>query len=371
MIASQKQHSQKQHFSSRTKKFFSYYKSYPRLLLADLFCAVIISVIAVILPLCAGHVTGNILSSDTPDKLTQIYAMGGFMLGLVGIYTACTVFVDYQGHMMGAYMEHDMRRELFDHYQHLSFGFYDDHKTGQLMSRMTTDLFWLGELFHHGPEDIAIALFKFTGVFLVSLTINVELTLIIFAFLPFMGVYAFYFNRKMNIALRASKARIGDINAQVEDTLAGIRVVQSFTNEQIEREKFAYANRRFVETRRHGYRSEAFFYGGMIAFTQFMTIAIIIVGGAAIVNASLDLPQLITYLLYAGILIEPIQRLVNFARLYQEGITGFSRFMEMLDITPQIQEVPDAIDLTSVAGQITFENVSFRYEGGYEDVLRD
>ena len=189
--------------------------------------------------------------------------------------------------------------------------------------------------------------------------------------MPVMAVYALYFNKKMNRALHSSKERIGDINAQVEDTLAGIRVVKSFTNEEVEKSKFAYANQRFLASRRDGYRSEAYFSGGLMAFTQLLTIAVIIFGGVAIVHASLDLADLLTYLLCVSILIDPIQKLVNLGRLYQEGITGFHRFMEMLEVAPDLHDAPDAIDLTEVQGKMEFQDVSFRYKEEYHDVVKN
>jgi ATP-binding cassette subfamily B protein len=271
---------------------------------------------------------------------------------------------------MGARMESDMRRELFAHYQTLSFGFYDDQKTGQLMTRLTNDIFWLSELYHHGPEDFVISLLKFVGVFILLITINIPLTLIIFLFLPVMGAYALYFNKRMNAALRRSKDRIGDINAQVEDTLGGIRVVKSFTNEDMEQHKFDAENRRFVESRREGYKSEGYFSAGMGAFTQLITIAMILFGGMGIVYGSLDLADLLTYLLCVGILIDPIQKFVNFTRLYQEGITGFHRFMDMMEVEPDIQDTADAVELTRVQGDIEFRDVSFRYKEHHLDVVK-
>jgi ATP-binding cassette subfamily B protein len=334
-------------------------------------CAFAVAAIALILPLCARYVTKDLLGTNVPNALAQIYIMGAVMLALVAVHTLCNLFVDYQGHRMGALMERDMRRELFEHCERLSFSFYDGQKTGQLMTRITNDTLALAELFHHGPEDLIIALIQFSGVFIILININIQLTLLIFLFLPFMVLYAFYFGQKMNAALRKSRDRVGDINAQVEDTLAGIRVVQSFTNEQIESAKFAYANNRFAESRSEGYKSEAYFSGGIIASTQLITVAVIIFGGAAIVHASLDLADLLTYLLYVGLLIDPIQRAVNFARLYQEGITGFSRFMEVLEIEPDIQDPADAVELAGVRGHVEFRNVSFRYRQGYEHVLRN
>jgi len=358
--------------NSRSKKFLSYYEPYLGLFFADMACAFIVSATTLILPLCARYITKNVLEGNAPNVLSQIYTMGAVMLALAVVHTVCNMFVDYKGHMMGALMESDMRSELFEHYQKLSFGFYDEQKTGQLMTRITHDSFALSELYHHGPEDIAISLLNFVGAFTILLTINVKLTLIVFLFLPIMAVYAIYFNKKMKIALRRSKDRIGDINAQVEDTLAGIRVVKSFTNEEIEKRKFAYENNRFVDSRRDGYKSEAYFSGGMIAFTQLMTIAVIIFGGASIVvDASLDLADLVTYLLCVGILIDPIQRAVNFARLYQEGITGFNRYMDMMEVEPDIQDSVDAIELTHVQGNLEFKDVSFKYKEDHNYVVKN
>lgn len=356
--------------NSRMKKFFSYYRPYLRLFFADMGCAVVVSAITLAIPLCIRFITKNLLEIDSPDALESIYMMGGVMLALVALYTACHAFVDYKGHMMGALMEGDMRNELFEHYQKLSFNFYDEHRTGQLMTRISNDSFNLAELYHHGPEDIVIALLNFIGAFIILISINVKLAMIALVFLPIMGLYGFYFSKKMHAALRKSKDRIGDINAQVEDTLSGVRVVKSFTNEEIEKKKFAYENQRFVESRRDGYKSEAYFYNGLITLTQLMTVAVVIFGAVSILKGSLDLADLLTFLLYIGILIEPIQRLGNFTRLYQEGITGFERFMEILEVEPDIKDSPDAIEVADVQGNIEFKNVSFKYKEGYDHVLK-
>ena len=356
---------------SRSKKFLSYYKPYMGLFLADMACALIVAAILLLLPLCAQYITKNILEGNLPSALNHIYLVGAIMLALVGIHTLCTMFIDFQGHMMGARMESDMRSELFDQYQKLSFRFYDEQRTGQLMTRITDDTFAMSELYHHGPEDIIVTSLTVVGTFIILLRVNVALTLIVFLFLPVMAVYALYFNKKMNKALRSSKDRIGDINAQVEDTLAGIRVVKSFTNEDIEKSKFAYANNRFLASRSNGYKSEAYFSGGLIAFTQLITIAVIIFGGVAIVHASLDLADLLTYVLFIGILIDPIQKLVNFGRLYQEGITGFHRFMEMMELVPDLQDAADAMNLTQVRGHVEFQGVSFKYKEDHQYVVKN
>ncbi len=356
---------------SRGKKFLSYYRPYAGLFLADMACALVVSAVTLLLPLCARYITQNFLEGPMPYALNHIYLMGAFMLALVGVYTLCNMFIDFQGHMMGARMESDMRSELFEHYQKLSFRFYDEQRTGQLMTRITNDTFAMSELYHHGPEDIVTTSLTVTGAFIILLRVNVALTLIIFLFLPIMAVYALYFNKKMNSALRSSKDKIGDINAQVEDTLAGIRVVKSFTNEDVEKRKFVHANNRFLTSRRDGYKSEAYFSGGLIAFTQLITISVIIFGGAAIVHASLNIADLLTYLLCVSILIDPIQKLVNFGRLYQEGITGFNRFMDMMEMAPDLQDTTDAIDLTQAQGNIEFKDVSFKYKEDHNYVVKN
>jgi ATP-binding cassette, subfamily B, bacterial len=357
--------------NTRTKKFLSYYRPYLRLFLADLACACIVSATTLSIPLCARYITKNILVENAPNALSQIFMIGAIMLVLLAVHTLCNMFVDYQGHMMGALMERDMRSELFDHYQKLSFSFYDEQKTGQLMTRISNDSFALAELYHHGPEDIVISLLNFVGAFIILVTINVELAVIVLLFLPIMSAYIYYFNKRMRIALRRNKDRVGDINAQVEDTLSGIRVVKSFTNEAIEKQKFAYENDRFVDSRRDVYRSEMYFSAGLIAFTQLMPIAVIIFGGAIIVSSSLDLADLLTFLLYIGILIEPIQRFSNFTRLYQEGITGFERFMEALEVEPDIRESANALELKHVQGNVEFKDVSFKYKEGHDYVLKN
>jgi ATP-binding cassette subfamily B protein len=356
---------------SRTKKFLSYYKPYLGLLIADMLCAFVVAATTLLFPICTSYITKNLLVENTPDTLHQIYLMGLVMFGLLVVHTSCNMFVDYQGHLMGAKMESDLRRELFDHYQKLSFSFYDERKTGQLMTHITNDTFWLTELYHHGPEDLIIAFLKFSGAFIILININVELTLIVFFFLPVMAVYAFYFNKRMNRALAVSKARVGDINAQVEDTLGGIRVVKSFTNEEIEKRKFAYENKRFVESRGEGYKSEAFFSTGIASFTLLITLVVVIFGGAGIVQADLDLADLVTYLLCVAILTDPIQRLVNFTKLYQEGITGFNRVMDILEIEPDIKDSAKAVEVRTVQGNIEFKNVSFRYKEDYDHVLKN
>ncbi|HXD11759.1 MAG TPA: ABC transporter ATP-binding protein [Anaerolineales bacterium] len=357
--------------NSRNKKLFSYYKPYLGLFFADMACALVVSGTSLLFPLCANYITKNILQSSAPNALGQIYGIGAIMLALLLVHTLCNRFIDYQGHMMGSLMESDMRRELFEHYQKLSFGFYDEQKTGQLMTRLTNDSFNMSELFHHGPEDILISTLNFLGAFIIMLTINFKLAVIMFLFLPVMTVYVIYSNKRMQTAQRRYHERIGDINAQVEDTLAGIRVVQSFTNEEIEKGKFEQANTRFLDSRRDVDRNEANFSAGMVASTQLLMIAVLVFGSVAILRVSLGLSDLITFLLYVGILVEPIQRFSNFTRLYQEGIAGFERFMEVLEVEPDIKDVPDAIEIAHSHGSIEFRDVRFKYKEEHDYVLKN
>ena len=357
--------------NSRNKKLFSYYKPYLGLFFADMACALVVSGTSLLFPLCANYITKNILQSSAPNALGQIYGIGAIMLALLLVHTLCNRFIDYQGHMMGSLMESDMRRELFEHYQKLSFGFYDEQKTGQLMTRLTNDSFNMSELFHHGPEDILISTLNFLGAFIIMLTINFKLAVIMFLFLPVMTVYVIYSNKRMQTAQRRYHERIGDINAQVEDTLAGIRVVQSFTNEEIEKGKFEQANTRFLDSRRDVDRNEANFSAGMVASTQLLMIAVLVFGSVAILRVSLGLSDLITFLLYVGILVEPIQRFSNFTRLYQEGIAGFERFMEVLEVEPEIKDIPNAIEIAHSHGSIEFRDVRFKYKEEHDYVLKN
>ena len=356
----------------RTKKFFSYYKPYLRLFLSVMVCALIVAALTLILPLCARYITKNILGTNAPDALEQILKVGALMLLLVLIHTACNYYVAYRGHTMGAMMESDLRCELFDHYQKLSFRFYDEQRTGELMSRITNDLFLLSELYHHGPEDLLIYSVKFIGAFVILLQINAPLTLAVFLFLPIMVVYAAYFYKKINIALHSYWERIGDINARVEDTLSGIRVVKSFANEEMERKKFDYETDRFLESRKLRYKNEAFSYEGLTGFTQLILVSVVVLGGASIATgSSLDLADLLVFLLYIGNFIDPILRFGEIAQQYQQGFTGFERFMGIIEIEPEIQDIPDAIELKNVHGNVEFKDVSFRYRDDHAHVLKN
>lgn len=351
------------------KRFFSYYKPYLGLFLSVLIIAFIVSGITLILPLLVRYITKDVLEGDLSVALHKVYWIGGIMFILVVVQNLGTYFVDYKGHVVGARMESDIRSELFQHLQKLSFSFYDKEKTGQLMSRVTNDLFLLAELYHHGPEDYVKYFVRFVGAFVILFFINVPLTLAVFLFLPIIGFLSLYFNKKENVALRRNKERIADINAQLEDTLSGIRVVKSFANEQVEIRKFNRENLRFLESRRNTYKVEATFYNSIQILIQLITITVVVFGSASIVNQTLDLADLITFLLYVGYMVEPIQRLTHMSTQFQEGITGFQRFMEIMNLKPDIESKPDAIKLSMVKGDIVFNKVSFQYEPHLDPVF--
>jgi ATP-binding cassette subfamily B protein len=354
----------------RLRKFIGYYRPHLPLLAADIACAVVIAATALALPVCANWITRQLTDAGGSADLTgPILGMGAAMLALLTLQALCTLFVDYQGHVMGAKIEGRMRQELFDHLQTLSFSFYDRERTGQLMSRITHDLFAIGELCHHGPEDVAISLLKFAGASAILLWLDPALTAAVLAAFPLAGLYALHFNRRMAVTLTAGKAQIATINAQVEDTLAGVRVVKAFCGEAEESRRFARENNRFLDIRRAGYRSEAWFYVGMLTFAQLLTVAVIVGGAVRVTQGGLGVAGLLTFLLCIAILIDPIQRAVNFVRLWQQGYTGFNRVMEVLETRPDIVDAPGARALGRVHGDVSLRNVSFAYRPGGPPVL--
>lgn len=354
----------------RFKKFLSYYKPYKKLFFTDMFCAMVAAGVTLTFPMITRYITGVILVKE-PIDISKIYQLGLLMIILVIIEFFCNFYVTYQGHVMGTYMERDIRNELFEHYQKLSFSFYDEQKTGQLMSRITNDIFSLTELYHHGPEDIVISLIKFLGAFIILSTIHLKLTLIVFAFIPIMGGFALYYNKKMKKAFKRNKQRIGDINARIEDNLSGIRVVKSFANEDEEMNKFKQENMRFVDSKRNSYLYMAKYHSGLGVFTSLITVAVIFFGVLFISQESITTPDLIAFVLYITNLIDPVKKLINFTEQFQEGATGFERFMEILEIQPDIQDSKDAVDLENVKGHVQFEHVGFRYNDKTDYVFRD
>ncbi|NOV00896.1 ABC transporter ATP-binding protein [Paenibacillus planticolens] len=353
-------------------KFFSYYKPYLSLFITVLACSFITSFVTLVFPLLVRYITKDVLEGDLSTALGEVYWVGGLMLVLVAIQNISNYFVDYRGHEIGARMESDMRSELFAHMQKLPLSFYDKEKTGRLMSRITNDLLLLSELYHHGPEDYMKYLVRFVGAFTILFFINAPLTIAVFCFLPFLGLLALYFNKMLNKAINKNKERIGDVNAQVEDSLSGIRDVKSFANESVEIGKFNKENARFLESRKHTYKAEALFYNSFETIIQLITITVVIFGSASIVvNTTLDLSDLITFLLYISFMIEPIQRLNHMSTQLQEGVTGFQRFMEIMNLKPSIENSSNAIILPEIQGEIEFRQVSFCYEEHLDSVLQN
>lgn len=345
----------------RTRRFFSYYRPYLGLALADIGCAIVVALIALALPLCVRHITKDILEGGMDGAVRRIVSVGGVMLALALLQAACRFFFDYRGHAMGAMMERDMRAELFAQYQRLSFGFFDREKTGKLLSRITTDLLSLAELYHHFPENVAVDGVKFIGSIAILLAVNWKLALCVFAFLPLMALYTLVLNRRMRAAFADSYARVGDVNARVEESLSGIRVTQSFANEALEVEKFAAENNRFLTSRKTIYRNEAYIDIGVTLFSELIPAAVIVFGGMAIVGGSIDLADVITFLLYVGYFIDPIRRLVFMTEQFQQGVAGFNRLMDILDLVPEVRDAENAAPLLRVEGHVSFRDVSFRY----------
>lgn len=354
------------------KRLISYYKPYKKLFFADMFFALLAAAISLVYPMIVRYITNDVLINyDLNEGFTIIIKLLFLMLGLVILEFISNFFMTYQGHMMGAKMEYNMRNDLFNHLQKLSFSFYDNQKTGQLMSRITNDLFDVTELCHHGPEDIVISIIKFVGAFVILININLPLTLIVFALLPLMFLFAYKLKGKMGAAFKQNRERIADINAQIEDNLSGIRVVKSFANEQEELNKFKVGNGRFVDSKRNSYWCMSMFHSGLGLFIGLINIAVIGGGGILVVKEVVGVGDLLTFLLYINNLIDPIRKLINFTEQFQNGMTGFSRFSELMDISPDIKDKDNAIELQDVKGDIEFKNVAFKYNDTTSEVFRE
>ncbi len=356
---------------NKWKKFFSYYKPYMGLFLADMFFAFLAASVTLILPIIVRYITGTVIYYEEAKSLDMIFKLTIIMIILIVIATFSNFFITYYGHMMGAKMEFNMRKEIFAHYQKLSFSFYDNEKVGQLMSRITNDLFEISELFHHGPEDIVISLIKFIGSFIILMIINVRLALAACAIIPVMFVYAFILNKKMKRAFKRNRVRQAEINAQIEDNLSGIRVVKSFANEDIEEKKFDVGNQGFLSSKRNSYQYMGTYHSGLSAFTNLITVIVIAAGAVFITKDMVKIADLITFLLYINNFIEPVNKLINFTEQFQNGITGYERFLEILAINPDITDDNAKYEPETLKGVIEFKDVSFRYEKDLEDVLRN
>ncbi len=356
---------------NKWKRFFGYYKPYKRVFAADLFFAFLGAAVTLIIPLIVRYITGTVLAREASEALHAIIPLGALMIGLVILECYCNYFIAYYGHVMGTKMEANMRSEIFEHYQKLSFSFYDEQKVGQLMSRVTTDLFDISELFHHGPEDIVISFIKLIGSFVILLSVNWRLALTAFAFIPVMVVFAGYYNIRMKRAFKQNRARIADINAQIEDNLSGIRVVKSFANEEIEKGKFEIGNENFIKSKKNSYHYMGIYHAGLGAFTIMIQILVILAGAVWIVKGGVTVTDLVTFLLYINNFTEPVRKLINFTEQFQNGASGYERFLEILSVEPDIQDRKGAKEMTDVKGKIAFEQVSFHYEEHTEEVLRN
>lgn len=351
------------------KRLAGYYRPYRVLFFADLLFAVLGAGVSLGIPLIVRYITTNVIILPGNEALQIIAKLGAVMLAMVALECYCNFFIAYYGHIMGAKIEHDMRNEIFEHYQKLSFTFFDNQKVGQLLSRVTTDLFDISELLHHGPEDVVISVIKFVGSFVILSQINLTLTLITFAFVPVIAIYAFVLNKKMKVAFKTNRARIADINSQIEDSLSGVRAVKSFGNETIEMEKFRSGNERFVESKRRSYWYMGWYNSGLGALTTLVSIVVLIAGTALITTQRMAVADLVTFLLYINNFTEPVKKLINFTEQFQNGYTGYERFLEIMDVEPDITDAEDAVSIDTVKGEIEFDDVSFKYEAKQDSVL--
>jgi ATP-binding cassette subfamily B protein len=352
------------------KKMAGYYKPYMGTFLLDMFFAFLASVISLVIPLVVRYITSNIIDMDTEAAVHQVILIGSTLSVLVLLQFASNYYISYVGHVMGAKMEYDMRAEIFEHYQKLSFSFFDEQKVGALMSRITSDLFDISELLHHGPENIAISFIKITGAFIILLNISPYLTIAAFVLVPCMFLYAFRLNRRMKRAFRENRVKIAEINTQIEDNLSGIRVVKSFANEEIEKEKFKAGNDGFLQAKKNSYFYMGFFHSGMTAFTMLINVVVIMTGGILIAKDMVQVSDFVAFLLYINIFTDPIRTLIDFTEQFQNGYSGFERFVEMLSVEPDITDSPDAKPLEKVRGDIVFEDVSFKYNDTAHRVLK-
>lgn len=351
------------------KKFIKYYKPYKTVFFIDLLCATIISAIDLAFPQLLRTLTKT-LFAGAPGKI--ISALIPITIGLLVAYiiqTACRYYVTYAGHMMGARMERDMRKELFDQYEKLSFSYYDQNNSGQMMSKLVSDLFDISELAHHGPENLFISLIKIIGSFIFLFMINRMLAVPMLILVVLMLVFSYGQNKKMQETFMDNRRKIGDINSSLQDTLAGIRVVQSFANERIEQEKFNRSNENFLISKDANYRCMGSFMSGNAFFQGMMYLVTLVFGGFLIAHGRMEASDLAMYALYIGIFISPIQILVELTEMMQKGLSGFRRFLEVVETEPDIVDAADAKPLKNVKGNVCYEDVSFHYSDDDTQVL--
>ena len=344
------------------KRFLRYYKPYRTVFWLDMACAMLVSVIDLIFPQLLNYLTRSVFTRSPQEVLSLLAPLA---LGLLVMYLARyggRFYITYQGHVMGARMESDMRQDLFDQFQRLSFSYYDHNNTGEMMSKLVSDLFDISELAHHGPENIFISLLKIFGSFVLLLWINVPMTLILLAVTLVMLAFSVWQNGKMRAVFMDNRRKIAGVNASLQDSLAGIRVVKSFANEDVERRKFSGSNLKFLDSKERNYKRMGIFHAGNNFFQGILFLTVLVSGGYFIANGQIDAVDLATYALYINIFINPIEVLVEFTEMFQKGFSGFKRFLEVMDTEPEIVDSPDAKPLQDVKGVIDYNDVSFSYE---------
>ena len=351
------------------KKFIHYYGPYKTVFFIDLLCAAIISLVDLAYPQILRSATKTLF---TQDKAIILQALPWIAIGLFMMYVIqsfCKYYVSCQGHIMGAQMERDMRQELFEHYEELSFSYYSQNNSGQMMSKLVSDLFDISEFAHHGPENLFISLVKIVGSFIFLFLINKKLALPLIVLVILMFLFSFRQNQKMQRTFMENRKKIGDVNASLQDTLSGIRVVQSFTNEEIEKEKFQKSNHAFLVSKKDNYRCMGEFMSSNLFFQGMMYLVTLVYGGYLIANNEMSAADLAMYALYIGIFISPIQILVELMEMMQKGLSGFRRFLDVMETEPEIQDAPDAVELKDVKGRVCYEDVSFHYSDDETTVL--
>ena len=351
------------------KRFSVYYKPYIGIIILDLLCAALTTVCELVFPLIVRRITNMAIDPTQQFMISTVIRLGGVYLLLRVVDVCANYYMANAGHVMGARLETDMRRDMFDHLEKLPFKYFDNTKIGQLMSRMTSDLFDITEFSHHCPEEFFISSIKIIGSFIILGGINLLLTSLIFLLLPLMLISVFLFRRNMKNAFKEQRKQIGELNSELEDSLLGIRVVKSFANEDIEREKFAQGNRQFFKAKKNAYKYMALFQSGTRFFDGVMYIAVIVLGSVFMVNGHITPADLVAYLLYIQTLITSIRRLVEFTEQFQRGITGIERFLEVMDEPIDIKDAENSVKLENVKGNVVFENVNFKYSDNAENVI--
>lgn len=351
------------------KKFISYYRPYRAVFYFDLFCAAVISVVDLAYPQLLRSLTKTLFTGNKSAILGALPWLFLILLIMYTIQSLCKYYVTCQGHIMGAKMERDMRKQLFEHYEKLSFSYYSTHNSGQMMSKLVSDLFDISELAHHGPENLFISLVKIIGSFVFLFLINQKLALSLLLLVILMILFSIRQNKKMQQTFLENRIRIGDINASLQDTLSGIRVVQSFANEDTELHKFNHSNEAFLESKKDNYRCMGTFMSSNLFFQGMMYLTTLIYGGYLIAMGQMQAADLAMYALYIGIFISPIQILVELVEMLQKGLSGFRRYLEVVETEPEIQDKEGAIDLENVKGDVCYDNVSFHYSDDNKTVL--